>query len=293
MRLSNLLLATLVLAATTAAGKSVNDSTALSPDNPFAKEEHAALRAAAVRQDQGRALPAARSPGMAEQRDEIDAIAKNPAAPTFENTIVAMERSGRLLTRVGTVFCNLDSANTNPSSKLETEMSPKLSAHNDSIYLDAHAVRARRDAVRASAHRSSSTRNRAPARALPPELRARGREARPTRTRRRSSSSTSEISTLYDRVPAEGAQGRECRGGRRRQRGGARRLSAEQIAAAAEAAKARGLDGKWLITLQNTTTQPPLAQLEEPRAARADLPGLDRAAAAGGESTRRRASRRS
>ena len=52
--------------------------------------------------------------GMAEQRKEIDAIAKNPAAPTFENTIVAMERSGQLLTRASAVFGNLTASNTNP-----------------------------------------------------------------------------------------------------------------------------------------------------------------------------------
>ena len=51
---------------------------------------------------------------MAEQRKEIDAIAKNPAAPTFENTIVAMERSGELLTRASAVFGNLTASNTNP-----------------------------------------------------------------------------------------------------------------------------------------------------------------------------------
>ena len=75
--------------------------------------------------------------GMAEQRKEIDAIAKNPAAPTFENTIVAMERSGQLLTRASAVFGNLTASNTNAQlEELQTEMSPKLSAHSDAIFLD-------------------------------------------------------------------------------------------------------------------------------------------------------------
>ena len=74
---------------------------------------------------------------MAENLKEIDAIAKNSAAPTFENTVVAMERSGQLLTRVTTVFGILSAANTNPQIEaLQTEMSPKLSAHSDAIYLD-------------------------------------------------------------------------------------------------------------------------------------------------------------
>ena len=75
---------------------------------------------------------------MAEQRKEIDAIAKSGAAPTFENTIVAMEKSGQLLTRVNATFGNLTASNTNPAlEKVQTEMSPKLSAHSDAIFLDA------------------------------------------------------------------------------------------------------------------------------------------------------------
>lgn len=52
--------------------------------------------------------------GMNEQLKEMDAIARNKALPTFENTIVAMEKSGELLTRVSNIFFNLNSANTNP-----------------------------------------------------------------------------------------------------------------------------------------------------------------------------------
>lgn len=75
--------------------------------------------------------------GMAEQRREIDAIAHNGAAATFDNTIVAMERSGRLLTRASSVFFNLTSSNTNPElEKLQAQMAPKLSAHSDAIFLN-------------------------------------------------------------------------------------------------------------------------------------------------------------
>jgi peptidyl-dipeptidase Dcp len=60
--------------------------------------------------------------GMAEQRAEAEKIANNPAPPTFENTFVAMERSGRLLDRVTSVFFALTSANTNPTlEKVEAE----------------------------------------------------------------------------------------------------------------------------------------------------------------------------
>jgi peptidyl-dipeptidase Dcp len=74
---------------------------------------------------------------MAQQRAEIDKIANDPAPPTFDNTIVAMERSGRMLDRVGMVFFALTGANTNPVLQ-GTEMAeaPKLAAHQDAIYLD-------------------------------------------------------------------------------------------------------------------------------------------------------------
>ena len=75
--------------------------------------------------------------GMKQQRAEIDAIADNPQPPTFENTIVAMERSGELLTRVAKVFFNLDQSDTNEARrKIKAEMAPKLAAHNDAINLN-------------------------------------------------------------------------------------------------------------------------------------------------------------
>ena len=75
--------------------------------------------------------------GMAEQLAEINKIATNPAAPTFENTLVEMEKSGHLLTRVSHVFGLLTGANTNETLQaIEEEMSPKFAAHSDAIYLN-------------------------------------------------------------------------------------------------------------------------------------------------------------
>ena len=75
--------------------------------------------------------------GMAEQLAEINKIATNPAAPTFENTLVEMEKSGQLLTRVSHVFGLLTGANTNETLQaIEEEMSPKFAAHSDAIYLN-------------------------------------------------------------------------------------------------------------------------------------------------------------
>ncbi|RPE79227.1 peptidyl-dipeptidase Dcp [Curtobacterium sp. PhB137] len=75
--------------------------------------------------------------GMAEQRAEVEAIATDPHAPTVENTLIALERSGQLLTRVSHVFFTLSSADSTPElHDLEAEVSPLLAAHRDAITLD-------------------------------------------------------------------------------------------------------------------------------------------------------------
>ncbi len=76
--------------------------------------------------------------GMAEQLAEVEEIANNTAEPTFDNTITAMEKSGKLLTRVSNVFFNLVSANTNDAlQNISRLVSPLLSKHNDDINLNA------------------------------------------------------------------------------------------------------------------------------------------------------------
>jgi peptidyl-dipeptidase Dcp len=75
--------------------------------------------------------------GMAEQIAEIEAIATQSAAPSFDNTIIAMELSGQLLDRVSRVFFALSSAHTNDDIRaLEQELAPQLSAHQDAILLN-------------------------------------------------------------------------------------------------------------------------------------------------------------
>ena len=75
--------------------------------------------------------------GMKENLEEIDLIVNNPEAPTFANTIEELERTGQLLSRVGRVFSNLASSNTNPQlQELQRELSPMLSAHYDKISLN-------------------------------------------------------------------------------------------------------------------------------------------------------------
>ena len=75
--------------------------------------------------------------GMKENLEEIEVIVNNPEAPTFANTIEELERTGKLLSKVGRVFSNLASSNTNPKlQELQRELSPLLSAHYDKISLN-------------------------------------------------------------------------------------------------------------------------------------------------------------
>jgi peptidyl-dipeptidase Dcp len=75
--------------------------------------------------------------GMKQELEEIEQIASNTEAPTFENTIVAMEKSGQLLSRTASVFYNLTSAHTNDKiQEIQKEMAPKLAAHSDDILLN-------------------------------------------------------------------------------------------------------------------------------------------------------------
>ena len=75
--------------------------------------------------------------GIKKQEAEINSIVSNKEKPTFDNTVLAMENSGKLLARVSTVFYNLNSANTNEEIQaIAKELAPKLSAHNDNIYLN-------------------------------------------------------------------------------------------------------------------------------------------------------------
>ena len=90
--------------------------------------------------------------GMAEQRAEVAALVADPAEPAFDNTVVALERSGQLLARAERVFHNLTSAvSSDRIRELEREISPLAAAHDDALRLDP-ALFARVDAVHAGRH---------------------------------------------------------------------------------------------------------------------------------------------
>jgi peptidyl-dipeptidase Dcp len=199
--------------------------------------------------------------GMAAQRKEIDAIAHQAQAPTFDNTIVAMERSGQLLTRTSRIFNNLNASNTNDTmEKVETDMAPKLAAHQDAILLDP-ALFARVDALYQQRDKLG----------LDPEsaqlldryertfLRAGAKLADQDKaTLKKINEELSSLTTQFRQNVLKATKNGAVVVDDVKELDG---LSQEQIGAAAEAAKARGLEGKWVITLQNTTIQPPLEQM--------------------------------
>ena len=200
--------------------------------------------------------------GMRQQRKEMDAIANNPKPATFDNTIVAMERSGQLLTRVSKVFFNLSQSTTNDAiQKIEEDMAPKLSQHQDAITLDPKLF-ARVKAVydqRAKLKLDPES-NHLVERYYDMFVRAGAllNDADKTKIKAMNERLATLSTEFGKNVLASTAAGAVVVDNKDDLDG----LSEADIAAAAEAAKGRKLDGKWLLTLQNHTTQPQLASLK-------------------------------
>ncbi|MBI3884115.1 MAG: M3 family metallopeptidase [Opitutae bacterium] len=205
--------------------------------------------------------------GMTEHLREVAAIAHNPARPTFDNTIVALEKSGALLTRATTVFFNLSGAHTNPAmQQIQRTLAPRLAAHSDAVNLDP-ALFAR---VRALYDARDSL-------GLDPEskrllwryyqdfVRAGALLAAPEQARLRALNG--ELATLQTAFAQNVLKERDASAVVFDTRAELAGLSDSQLATMAAAAKAAGKDGKFLVALQNTTGQPPLADLTQ-RAAR-------------------------
>jgi peptidyl-dipeptidase Dcp len=197
--------------------------------------------------------------GMKRQLSEISAIAENAEAPTFDNTLVPMERSGELLTRASRVFFAMAHANTNDTLQaIKARLAPELAAHDDAIYLNAKLfarVRAVHDA-RGSLEREAAwlvTRYMSSfihagaelSLADQTALRALNKEASSLSAEfeRRLLAASKASALVVDDVTdlAGGTPG--------------------DLASAALAAKGRGAEGKWALALQNTTQQPAQAWL--------------------------------
>ena len=113
-------------------------STEFGPSNPFYAASTLPLQAPPFDKIKDSDYQPAIEAGMAQQQEEVRAIAENPDPPTFENTLVALEKSGQLFNRVNLVFNAVSGANRNPTlDKVQEIEAPKLAAHRDAIFLDA------------------------------------------------------------------------------------------------------------------------------------------------------------
>src|SRR5262249_111934 len=200
--------------------------------------------------------------GMGEQLREVAAITHNPKAPDFENTLVALERSGQLLQRVSTVFFYLNQCNTNDEmQKIEIEMVPKLAVHRDAILLDP-ALYARIDSLH---RRRESLKLDEESLQLIERYHTRFVRAGASLSdaaKERLRPLNEQISALTTQFKQNVVKARKAGAVVVNSADELQGLSTAQIGATAHAAAARDLKGKWLITLQNTTSQPFLAQLE-------------------------------
>ncbi len=201
--------------------------------------------------------------GMEEQRAEVTAIAADTRAPTFENTLEALERTGRTLQRVKLVFFNLVGAHTNDALEaLRTELSPKLAAHSDAILLDADLFR-RIDTLHRKLDELGLD---AEARRLVERyheifVRAGARLDEDAKTLLKAlNAELAELSTRFSQnVLHEVNDSAIVVDDREELRG----LTAGEIATARRAAEERGMEGQWVLPLQNTSGQPVLASLED------------------------------
>jgi len=233
----------------------------MSPDNPFIHASTLPFQAADFSKIKDSDFMPAFEEGIKEQLAEVDSIANNTAAPTFENTLVALEKSGQMLRRVNNVFNLLSGANTNPTlDKVSEEVAAKLAAANDAIFLNAplfkrvEAIYNQREQLKLDpeSHRliefyyqhfvlsgaKLSDKDRESLKKLNAE--DAGLEAKYTNQLRAAAKAGALV--ISDSTELAG-------------------LSHDQMQNAASAAKAANMPGKWILKLQNTTQQPLLQSL--------------------------------
>jgi peptidyl-dipeptidase Dcp len=198
--------------------------------------------------------------GIERQQAEIKTIANNPDAPTFENTIVALEKSGQLLERVMAAFSGVAGADINPTlQKVRTIEAPKLAAHRDFIYLDAKLF----------ARVAAIYKQRAALKLDPESLRlvkydydkfvhsgANLSEADKTALKKLNEEISTLSTTFTNKLLAATKEGAYVTTDKSALAG----LSEARLAAAAQAAKSRNVEG-FVIPLQNTTQQPDFVSL--------------------------------
>ncbi|WP_294311226.1 M3 family metallopeptidase [uncultured Chryseobacterium sp.] len=204
--------------------------------------------------------------GLKQHDAEILQIANNPQAPTFENTIVALEKSGEVLKRAMIVFSNLTSANTNPILQaLDEEYAPVFAAHSDKMYLNENLYK-RIKAISENGLDSESKRllqyYKQNFEIAGANLSSADKEKLKQINQELASLSTQYSNKLLEARKQGGVffnDAKELDG-----------LSPDEIAAAASDAKNAGKPGQYLLALQNTTQQPLLQSLKN-RATREKL----------------------
>ena len=232
------------------------------PSNPFYVASTLPLGAPPFDRIKDSDFQPAMDAGMAQQRKEIDAIANNAAAPTFENTIVAMERSGQLLSRVMQVFGGVSQANTNPTlERIQEDEAAPLAAQSDYQNLNPKLF-AR---VQALYDKRASL-------GLDPESMrllewdylqfvkagAKLNEADKAKLKKLNEEE-SVLSTAFNNKLLAATKAAAYTAPDKGKLAG---LTAEQVDAAAQAAKDRGVPG-YVLPLQNTTQQPSLAEMTD------------------------------
>jgi peptidyl-dipeptidase Dcp len=257
------ILTTSIFIALGAAGATAQTGTAAAnfgPSNPFYAPSTLPFQAPPFDKIKDSDYQPAIDAGMAQQIGEVEAIASNPAPPTFENTVVAFERTGQLLTRVWAAFNCVTGANTGDElQKVQEYEAPRLAAHQDAIFLNAK-IFARVKTIydqRASLHLN------------PESLRlveydyqqfvkagANLSEADKAKLKKLNEEEATLENTFTNQLLAATKAGAFSA----TDVGALAGLSDAQIAAAAQDAQARKQQG-WLLPLQNTTQQPVLAFL--------------------------------
>lgn len=234
--------------------------------NPFMKKSKLQYEAPEFDKIKNEHFKPAFEYGLKQHEVEIIKIANNPAAPTFENTIVALEKSGEVLRRAQIVFSNLTSANTNPTLQaLDEEYAPIFAAHSDKLYLNENLYK-RIQSIKEDGLDSESKRlvqyYKQNFEIAGANLSAADKEKLKQLNQELASLSTQYSNKLLEARKQGGvffSDAKELDG-----------LSADEIAAAASDAKTAGQPGKYLLALQNTTQQPLLQNLKN-RATREKL----------------------
>ncbi len=238
---------------------------ALGPANPFYAASTLPFQAPMFDRIKDADYEPALLAGMAEQTREVRAIADSTAPPTFENTIVALEKSGELLDRTQAAMSAVAGAYTNPTlEKIQQTMAPKFAAHQDAIYLDGKLfarVKAVYDAN--SGPRRATVLTQESQRLLEVEYRHfvhAGANLNAADKEKLRAINTEE-STLSNTFSRKLLAATKAGGYVTTDKAALAGMTDAQIAGAAAAAKARGVEG-YLLPLQNTTQQPALAELQ-------------------------------